>query len=77
MRLNDEAVAFLDGRGITARDWAVYWQDGDPEWHGDACGCLDDRCIGHHHAPDEPCGCIRALAEDYLASPEEQAEHGR
>lgn len=67
MRLNDAAREFLDGHGISEREWAVYWQNGDPDWAGDVCGCLDDRCIGHHHAADEPCECLRALVRDYQA----------
>lgn len=55
MRLNEAAREFLDGHGISEREWAVYWQNGDPDWVGDACGCPDDRCIGQHHAADEPC----------------------
>ena len=66
MQLNEEAREFLDGRGISVREWAKHWQDGDPEWHGDACGCPDDRCIGHHHEAGEQCGCIRSLVRDYL-----------
>ena len=66
MQLNEEAQQFLDGRGISVREWAMRWQNGDTEWHGDACGCPDDRCIGHHHGADEPCGCIRSLVRDYL-----------
>ena len=65
MRLNEDARGFLEARGISEREWAVYWQNGVPDWAGDACGCLDDRCIGHHHAADEACGCIRSLVQDY------------
>jgi hypothetical protein len=35
-------------------------------WHGDACGCTDDRCIGFHHDPDEPCGCLPVLLADFV-----------
>lgn len=67
MRLDEDAREFLDGYGISEREWAVYWQNGDPDWAGDACGCPDNRCVGHHHAADEPCECIRTLVRDYLA----------
>jgi hypothetical protein len=39
------------------------WVDG--KWHGDACGCTDDRCIGYHHDELEDCGCLPVLLEDY------------
>jgi hypothetical protein len=37
----------------------------DGVWHGDACGCLDDRCIGYHHDEGEECGCLPAWLEQY------------
>ena len=33
-------------------------------WHGDACGCTDDRCIGFHHDADEDCLCLPAQIEN-------------
>ncbi|MGZ4521921.1 MAG: hypothetical protein ACXVXO_00675 [Mycobacteriaceae bacterium] len=30
----------------------------DGVWHGDRCGCPDDRCVGHHHDAGEECGCL-------------------
>lgn len=39
-------------------------QGGDADgrtWHGDECGCADDRCIGYHHEPYEECGCLPVL----------------
>lgn len=39
-----------------SRQW---WADG--KWHGDICGCPDDRCIGYHHDEHEQCGCLEVL----------------
>lgn len=31
----------------------------DGIWHGDSCGCPDDRCKdGYHHEPNEECHCL-------------------
>ena len=32
-------------------------------WHGDRCGCPDDRCIGHHHENLYDCSCLRAVLD--------------
>lgn len=39
-------------------------------WTGDACGCVDDRCIGHHHdhSDREPCSCLVAWVDDFMAN---------
>jgi hypothetical protein len=61
-RLNAAARQELRWAGITAPGWARWcgWQDG--QWHGDLCGCPDDRCMdGYHHDPYERCGCLDAL----------------
>ena len=42
------------------------WHDG--AWHGDACGCSDDRCIGYHHDEGEECQCLPVLIRGVLAS---------
>ncbi|PAK92580.1 hypothetical protein B8X04_17090 [Brevibacterium casei] len=66
-RLTDEARAVLAGWGaepITEEEWAQHWGD-DSIWRGAECGCPDDRCIGHHHGADEPCGCLKPLIDDY------------
>ncbi len=66
--LNEDARRYLYGSAnvpITEIAWARYWGSGSPVWGGDECGCPDDRCIGHHHGADEPCGCLRALVPDY------------
>jgi hypothetical protein len=61
MRLNTEARERLRAAGISEAQWARqnYFQDGT--WHGDACGCPDDRCIGYHHDATDECGCLDAL----------------
>ncbi|MDA8440504.1 MAG: hypothetical protein M0Z51_16820 [Propionibacterium sp.] len=41
------------------------WADG--VWHGDRCGCTDDRCTdGYHHEAHEDCGCLPVLIDAYL-----------
>lgn len=65
-RLNHNAREYLKGNGITQAAWARWngWRDG--VWHGDACGCPDDRCAGYHHDDDAAdCGCLRSLAQDF------------
>jgi hypothetical protein len=42
-----------------------YYPDG--KWGGDTCGCFDDRCIGYHHDASDPCGCLEACLDDYVA----------
>jgi hypothetical protein len=38
-----------------------------PVWTGDSCGCIDDRCIGHHHDKDAECGCLRVVLDQVAA----------
>jgi hypothetical protein len=59
--MNTEARERLRAAGISEAQWARqnYFQDGT--WHGDACGCPDDRCIGYHHDATDECGCLDAL----------------
>ena len=46
--------------GMTVAGYTrLTWPDG--VWRGDACGCTDDRCIGHHHNAHEDCGCLPAI----------------
>lgn len=70
-RLNEDARLILAGHDVTPREWTKHHQ-GYGRWSGDACGCPDDRCIGHHHDANEPCGCLRALLSDYLRDREQQ-----
>lgn len=65
MRLNSEAGERLRTAGISQAQWTrQHFQDGT--WHGDACGCPDDRCIGHHHDKTDECGCLRALLAEHV-----------
>jgi hypothetical protein len=66
--LNATAKATLKAYGVTQAGWArQHFTDG--RWHGDACGCPDDRCMdGFHHDPHEECGCLLALL-DQMAGP--------
>ena len=45
---------------------SIGWEDG--KWHGDSCGCVDDRCSGgfHHDDVGEPCGCFWVEFRQYL-----------
>jgi hypothetical protein len=59
--LNATAKAALKAAGVSQAAWArVHFADG--RWHGDACGCPDDRCMNgfHHDGPDD-CGCLVVL----------------
>lgn len=53
-------IEFLFAHGITAADWAQE-HFGTDTWHGDICGCPDDRCLGNHHDEADPCPCVRSL----------------
>lgn len=62
-QLNSTAKATLRDAGVTQVGWArEFWLDGI--WGGDACGCPDDRCIGHHHEAYDECRCLPALLAD-------------
>lgn len=61
--LNEAALATLTGYGVSPEQWFTH-HGHNGEWFGDACGCPDDRCVGHHHAVDEYCGCLRALLNE-------------
>jgi hypothetical protein len=63
VKLNDTAKAQLRDHGVSQAEWARR-HFGDGRWHGDACGCPDDRCAdGYHHDDGEDCGCLPALLE--------------
>lgn len=71
MPLNEDTLAYFEGSSttpVTEKAWAQFWESGSAEWGGDACGCLDDRCIGHHHSIGEPCACLRALMPEFEAA---------
>ena len=63
MTLNASALSALEAAGLNEAGWARAQHPGDPTWHGDDCGCTDDRCIGFHHDPYAPCGCLQVLLE--------------
>ncbi|MBO0984911.1 hypothetical protein [Rathayibacter sp. SD072] len=68
MTLSPDVIDTLRAQGIDPDEWAR--EHGSPsaaEWGGDACGCSDDRCIGHHHDENEDCGCLPALLEQHFA----------
>ncbi len=67
MRLNDDAKVALRDAGVSQAAWARANFMSDGRWCGDACGCPDDRCIGHHHYEDEECGCLRTLLVMFLS----------
>lgn len=62
-RLNAAARATLRANGIGLTAWYRY-HFGTNKWHGDACGCPNDRCIGYHHAANEECGCLPRIIEN-------------
>jgi len=64
-KLNEEARQQLDAAGISITEWSRRFSDSST-WGGDMCGCPDYRCIGHHHAADEPCGCLNSLIREYV-----------
>ncbi len=53
----------IKASGLTIRAFILENQ-GDENWHGDDCGCTDDRCIGFHHEEHEECGCLPVLIEE-------------
>lgn len=66
-RLNEYAKIELREAGVTQTQWAHANYSSDGRWHGDACGCPDDRCIGYHHDGPGDCGCLRTLLASYRA----------
>jgi hypothetical protein len=63
--LNADAKASLRDAGVSQAAWArQHFADG--HWHGDACGCPDDRCTGYHHDVSDDCGCLSSLLADYV-----------
>jgi hypothetical protein len=62
-RLTQDAREALADAGLTERGWAQR-HHGTDRWHGDTCGCPDDRCRGHHHKEADECGCIRSLLNE-------------
>jgi hypothetical protein len=75
MKLNEQAKATLRAAGVTQSAWARRFFH-STIWLGDACGCHDDRCIGHHHDETDECGCLPPLLQDYLAELRRTPEEG-
>ena len=50
--------------GIPLAEWFRMWGYVGRQWGGDRCGCLDDRCIGHHHDGEDRCGCLGQMIDD-------------
>lgn len=67
MKLNGTARAALRAAGFTPAQWAAMWGYRDGKWGGDACGCFDDRCIGHHHFGEGDCSCFPTMLDDAIA----------
>ena len=67
VKLNGTARAALRDAGFTQSQWAAMWGYRGGKWGGDACGCFDDRCIGHHHFGENDCGCLTTLLDDAVA----------
>lgn len=65
MSLDRDARDLLAAHGLTGAAWARWCFPRSRRWHGDSCGCTDDRCIGYHHDAHEPCGCLPALLHDF------------
>ena len=60
--LSAQAKESLREHGVSQAAWAREWYgDAATRWHGDSCGCPDDRCIGYHHDTPDDCGCLPAL----------------
>ncbi len=60
-------IAELARYGVTLEEYAdSIWTDVQGQWHGDDCGCTDDRCIGYHHEAHEDCGCFPVQLDRYL-----------
>ena len=56
----------LTGTGVTVAEYIHRYNGAAAtEWHGDACGCLDDRCIGYHHDAGARCGCLDVQLDEF------------
>lgn len=65
-RLNEDARGALQSAEVSQAAWIRHHFGADVKtWHGDSCGCPDDRCIGFHHDAQDDCSCLTALLADY------------
>lgn len=67
MKLSTEARATIRESGVTIAGYTRH-HFADGVWRGDACGCSDDRCIGHHHDERDDCRCLPVLLEMFAES---------
>lgn len=51
-------------RSTTIAAFTRHWFP-DGVWRGDACGCVDDRCIGYHHGAGAECGCLDGWLDEF------------
>lgn len=66
-RLNAAARTTLRAAGLGPTAWSkLHGGTTATDWRGDACGCPDDRCIGHHHEADVECPCLESLIRNPL-----------
>ncbi|MBB2956768.1 hypothetical protein [Pseudoclavibacter helvolus] len=66
-RLNAAARTTLRNAGLGPTAWSkLHGGTTATDWRGDACGCPDDRCAGHHHDTTETCGCLEVLIRHAL-----------
>lgn len=78
--LDQDARATIRLAGLTLAEYAraAHGPDASAQrWHGDSCGCWDDRCRdGFHHDPHEPCGCLPVLIEQVRQQKQQQPAAG-
>ncbi len=48
----------------TVPEYIAHYFPGSSTWPGDACGCTDDRCTGHHHDGAD-CGCLEVQLNEF------------
>ncbi|OBF77075.1 hypothetical protein [Mycolicibacterium fortuitum] len=65
--LSRYARQIIASRGVKVADYIKFNTGGDT-WHGDRCGCPDDRCSGgyHHDGGDDECSCLPAVLDQML-----------
>lgn len=68
MKLTADARDTLRAHDVSQAHWIRHHFGADAKsWHGDACGCPDDRCIGFHHDRQDDCQCLPTLLRDLAA----------
>jgi hypothetical protein len=59
--LSNHARHEIRARGISVAAY-IRHHTGSTTWHGDICGCTDDRCAdGYHHEGIDDCRCLPVL----------------